>query len=87
MGRSLFIWVIMAAFIVIYTTSFTRMQDLKKINQDYQSQISQLKKENARLKKEKKLLEEDPAYLERIAREKMGLTREGEVVYHLTPER
>ena len=77
----------MAAFIVIYTPSFTRMQDLKKINQDYQSQISQLKKENARLKKEKKLLEEDPAYLERIAREKMGLTREGEVVYHLTPER
>ena len=47
--------------------------------------VSELERENVRLKKEQRLLEEDPAYLEKVAREKMGLIREGEVVYQLMP--
>jgi cell division protein FtsB len=30
-------------------------------------------------------LEEDPVYLEKVAREKMGLIKKGEVVYQLVP--
>jgi cell division protein FtsB len=33
---------------------------------------------------EKRLLEEDPAYLEKVGREKMGLIRKGEVVYKIS---
>ncbi len=61
------------------------MQDLKQRNFDYARQIENLKKENMVLQREKRKLESDPAYLEKVAREKMGLARDGEVVYKITP--
>ena len=60
------------------------MQDLRQKNLDYQNEIQVLKKKNAFLLEEKRLLEEDPEYLEKIAREKMGLIKEGEKVYRIT---
>ena len=65
--------------------SYTKMSDLRQKNAEYQSEIVDLKKKNTQLREEKRLLEEDPVYLERVAREKMGLIKEGEVVYKLTP--
>ncbi len=61
------------------------MQDLKQKNLDYKRQLEQLQQKSAELKEEKRLLENDPVYLEKVAREKMGLIREGEVVYKITP--
>ena len=40
-----------------------------------------LERENARLKKEIKLLNSDPRYIEKIAREELGLARNDEMVY------
>ena len=54
-------------------------------NLEYKRQIEMLKKKNAQLLEENCLLEEDPEYLERVAREKMGLIKEGEVVYKIVP--
>lgn len=77
------------AFVIllIFLPTFTRMQDLNQKNLDYQARIGSLEQENIWLKEERKLLEEDPAYLEKVAREKMGLIRAGEVVYKLMPEK
>jgi len=61
------------------------MQDLKQKNLDYERQIEVLKAKKAKLEEEKRLLESDPLYLEKVAREKMGLIREGEVVYEIVP--
>ena len=41
---------------------------------------------NSELRREKQLLENDPVYLEKVGREKMGLVREGEMIYRLAPE-
>jgi cell division protein FtsB len=46
------------------------------------SEIDRLKKDNARLSKEVSALKTDPAFLERMARDKIGLARPGEVVYY-----
>ena len=62
------------------------MQDLEAKNLEYQRKIQQLEKRQAALKEEKRLLEEDPVYLEKVAREKMGLIKEGEVIYRIQPE-
>ncbi len=59
------------------------MQDQKARLENYEKQIEMLKKRNAQLKEEKRLLEEDPVYLEAVAREKLGIAREGEVLYKL----
>ncbi len=44
--------------------------------------ISKLRLDNARLTGEVHELRSDPAYLERIARDKLGLARPGEIVYY-----
>ena len=81
------IWLfILTVFVFVYfLPSYTQMQDLKQKNVDYAEQIRQLQKKNEDLLEEKNLLETDPAYLEKVAREKMGLIREGEVIYKIMP--
>jgi cell division protein FtsB len=49
---------------------------------DLRNEIDHLKKDNARLSKEVTALKYDAAYLERMARDKIGLARPGEVVYY-----
>lgn len=45
-------------------------------------EISALRKDNGRLVYEVYALKNDPAYIERIARDKLGLARPGEIVYY-----
>jgi len=72
--------------LVVFLPSFTKMQDKKQKIVEYEQQIKDLREENAQLVEEIRLLEEDPFYLEKVAREKMGIVRQGEVIYRITPE-
>ena len=72
--------------LVVFLPSYSKMQDLKSKNLEYKRQIEQLVKKNRQLLQEKKLLESDPVYLEKVAREKMGLVKDGEVIYKITTE-
>jgi cell division protein FtsB len=49
--------------------------------------LAVLKQENAGLREEARRLAEDPAAIELIAREEMGLIRPGEVLFRLAPVR
>ena len=62
------------------------MQQLKQKNLNYRKQIEELRLKGVSLKEEKRRLENDPVYLEKVAREKMGLVKEGEVVYKVVPQ-
>jgi cell division protein FtsB len=75
------------AFVVlwIFLPVFSRVQDVRQKDLDYKQQIADLEQENKKLLAEMKLLDEDPEYLEKVAREKMGLIRQGEMVYKLRP--
>ena len=50
---------------------------------EVQKQISQIAAENQRLEEQVKALKSDPAAIEHIAREEMGLARPGEHVFKL----
>ena len=71
--------------LLVFLPSYQRMQDLKQTNKEYELRMQELVRENAQLSEEKRLLRDDPIYLEKVAREKMGLIREGEVVYKIVP--
>ena len=73
------------AVLLVFLPSFSKWQDVKQRDREYQAKIKDLQESHQNLLEEKWLLEEDPDYLEKVAREKMGLIREGEVIYHLTP--
>jgi len=81
------IWLFAVTIIIllVFLPSYSQLQDLKQKNSDFSQKIEHLTRENAQLKEEKRRLEEDPVYLEKVAREKMGLVREGEVIYRITP--
>ncbi|MFA5087923.1 MAG: septum formation initiator family protein [Candidatus Omnitrophota bacterium] len=81
-------WLFLFATVILFVflPSYTKMQDLQQKNVEYKREIDLLQKKRDHLIREKKLLESDPVYLEKVAREKMGLVREGEVIYRLLPE-
>ena len=83
--NAIFLFVLAVVVFLLYLPSYTQLQDLRQKNKDYVAQIKQLKEKNAELKSEKKRLEQDPVYLEKVAREKMGLIKEGEVVFKIVP--
>ena len=52
---------------------------------DIRKQIDNLDAENRKLQDRVKSLKSDPAAIERIAREEMGLARPGEYIFKITP--
>ena len=65
---------------------------MRKVYQQMQTDISQLKSDNASLKKEADALRSNPSQIEDIAREELGLTKKGEIIYEFqrngaSPER
>lgn len=73
--------------LLFFLPSFTMMQDHRQKNLEYEKKIAELQRRNEELKEEKRRLIEDPVYLERVARERMGLVREGEKVYKIDSEK
>lgn len=69
--------------LLVFLPSYQEMQDLKQKNREYELLMQELVRENAKLTEEKYLLEEDPAYLEKVARDKMGLVKDGEMIYRI----
>ncbi len=55
---------------------------MKAQSDSLRNDIAQLKQDNAKLAREVHSLKTDPACIERIAREKLGLARPGEIVYY-----
>ncbi|MCC7201362.1 MAG: septum formation initiator family protein [Nitrospirae bacterium] len=51
--------------------------EFKRVSAD----IKRLKEENSKLRGEVKSLKTDPDYIEAFAREKLGLAKEGEIIY------
>lgn len=54
--------------------------------QDLSHSVSTLKEENNKLRAEIKALREDPRAVEKLAREDLGLSKEGEIVFILEGE-
>ena len=85
MKNALIIFSLTILILVLFLPVFSQLQDLREKNHTYEKEVIILKGRNAKLQEEKRRLEEDPVYLEKVAREKMGLAREGEVIYRISP--
>ena len=69
----------------IFIPGYVRIKSLAGKNRDLERQIEEIKQANRELKEEQEKLKEDPLYLEKVAREKLGVVRKGEVVYKVLP--
>ena len=71
---------------IIFVPGYIKLASLNKENQGLTQEIQRLKQANEKLERELSLLEEDKEYIEKIAREKLGLTKEGEIIYKIEGE-
>lgn len=80
-------WLFAAALLilVLFLPTFSKKQLLLEKNREYRQQIADLEKQIITLTEEQRKLKEDPVYRERVARERMGLVKDGEVIYRITP--
>ena len=83
MKNAFWLFAIAILILFLFLPTFSKKQQLlEKINQ-YERDIVELKKKNIDLTEEKRRLEEDPVYRERVARERLGIVRDGEVIYRI----
>ena len=82
---SLKVYIVIGVLLVIFLPPFIRYQELRYKNNKMGARIRALKKEVKRLEGEKLRLESDITYIEKKAREKMGVVRKGEIVIKETP--
>ena len=73
--------VVAVPVLVLQPEGLPRMRALEKELDGVKSENSELRREVGRLRTEVKDLREDPAAVERIAREQLGLVRRSEVVF------
>jgi len=73
--------------LAIFLPGYTKLQDLRDKKRELEVKIRKLKVENVLLQEELKRIESDPIYQERIAREKMGVVRKGEIPIKIVPKK
>lgn len=73
--------------LVIFLPGFIKLQKMRFKSESLSNQIDQTKKANLELEEEKEKLQNDLAYVEKVAREKMGVVRKGEVIYKVVPKK
>jgi cell division protein FtsB len=71
--------------LVLFLPGYTKLQELRDKNSDLEVKIKRLNVENVLLQQELKRIENDPVYQEKIAREKMGVVRKGEIPIKIVP--
>lgn len=74
--------VLFLAFLAIW--SHYQIREAQKEVRKIREEIRELKLENESLKMEEKKMK-DPFYIEKMAREKLGLARKNEVIYKIVP--
>ena len=82
-------WLFGIAFLLLglFLPGYTKLQELRDKNQSLEVKIKRLNIENALLQQELVRINEDPTYQEKIAREKMGVVRKGEIPVKIVPEK
>ena len=79
--KKIALYVLILAFIFLPgAVKYYRLSIQKAQNE---ARLKALLEENRRLAEENKKLKEDPVYIEKVAREQLGLAKKGEVVVKL----
>lgn len=73
--------IFLTVFCVVFLPGHSKLQGLREENEQYQKRIELLEGHNEQLKKELSRMRQDPVYVEKKAREKLGIVKKGEIIY------
>ena len=81
------IYLIIAAALVVFLPPFAKYQELRHKNAKLRERIAELERTNEDYRQRQYRLTHDISYIEKKAREKIGLVRKGEIVLKDRPAR
>lgn len=76
----LFLWALGGYFLYLTIGQQSQLASIRHETQSTRAQLQQLQETNAALKEERNALH-DPKYVEKVAREELGLVKPGEIPY------
>jgi len=65
--------------LVLFLPGYTKLRELRAKNRQLEEKFRRMAVDNSLLQEELKRVENDPVYQEKIARDKMGVVRKGEI--------
>ena len=77
---------LMLGYAVFGNRGVVRIMQTERQKQQLLAQLTDLQQNQAQLRDEIERLQNDKDYWEQLARKKLGMVREGELIYHLTPK-
>ncbi len=77
---------IMLGYAVFGNRGVLRILQTERQQEELRQQLAAIQKEQQQLREEIALLRNDKDYWEQLARTKLGMVREGELIYHLPAE-
>ena len=75
---------LMFVYAVLGNRGVLRILQTQKQKAQLEQQLSELQQEHEQLRIEIERLKHDKAYLEQLARTKLGMVRDGETIYHIS---
>ena len=85
-GKYKFFVVICILGVLSLIPSFSRLQDLVAKNKEVRSNIKQVTLKNKILYERQYRLQTDPVYAESVARQKLNVAKEGEMIFKINPK-
>lgn len=76
-----YVLIFLTVFCVVFLPGHSKLQELREENEQYQKRIELLEGHNEQLKEELSRMRQDPVYVEKKAREKLGIIKKGEIIY------
>ena len=73
--------------LVLFLPGYTKLQESRIKNRQLEEKFRKIAVENSLLQEELKRIENDPVYQEKIARDKMGVVRKGEIPIKIFSEK
>ena len=73
--------------LILFFPGYTKVQQLRDKNRELEIKLKKVNVENALLGQELERIQNDPVYQERIARDKMGVVRKGEIPIKIVPDK
>ena len=87
MNKRFIVYLIAAVLVLaVFFPSLVKLQELQEQNRILEDRIEVLTKYNRQLREELNRLENDPTYIEKIARDKLGMVKKGELLYRVPEE-
>lgn len=85
-GAILIFVALLGVYLALLFPRLVKVNELSNRSAKLDEELKKIRVENQKLEQELRMLQSDPVYIEKVAREKFNKAKEGEIVYKVVRE-